>query len=136
MRRALIAAIFLLSMHSQALAQQVDLYECNLPNARGFISEEMIFIHDPQRNEFLVYDGAIHMAEGEPKVVQVAANDDKKPVLSWKLLLPDSPGKVARVTYRLAYYKKDSLVTVRMEAPSYTNKEYQRGKCRRSKRSF
>ncbi|WP_413719731.1 hypothetical protein [Silicimonas sp. MF1-12-2] len=133
MKSISILAIMLLFCGSQSYAKQVDVYRCKLTKTENLISEEMIFIHDAQLNEYLVEDGVIHFVEGGPISAEVKSDSTKKLVLMWSVLLPDSSGKTARLSYRLAYFKGNSQVLVSVQAMGYANQYNGRGTCKKSK---
>lgn len=118
---------------SQAHSREVDVYRCLMTKKANLISEELVFVHDAKRNEYLVEDGVIHFVEGNPIPAKVKENSSKKLVLTWSVLLPDRSGTIARLNYRLAFFKSNSRVLVSVQAMGYTNQSNGRGSCRKSK---
>ncbi len=130
-----LAATFL-AVSSPVLAMSVDVYNCNLSGGKGFLSDQVMFIHDADAGEYLVLDGMINYVEGRPIVAEIKPSKDRWVKLSWDLLFTDSHGNPGRLYYGLSFDSQKSRVVVSMNAGTYENKEWARGACQKSIRNF
>ncbi len=137
-KRLLTALLLVLSasVPVTALAKSVDVYDCSFSTTRPFMSEKLMFIHDEDAGEYLVLDGMIHQVEGRPMLANVNLDDAKRLKLSWQVLFTDYSGKSGRLNYGLSFDKRNARVVVSMNAGTYENREWVRGRCRKSTQDF
>ena len=67
---------------------------------------------------------------------EVLEDGKKKLVLRWSLIVPDRSGTLAKLSYRLAYFKSSQKVSISVQAMGYTNQTNNRGTCKTTKMRF
>ena len=94
----------------------------------GWIDEQIFFEHDAERDAARVVDGVIMYFEKKAKVAEITEDTAKKLVITWRLDTRIG-NKSAKMSYRLAYFKKNGKVTVHAHPHGYVNNFTARGRC-------
>lgn len=130
MRRIFPFLLCLLLVPISAFAGTGDIYRCQFEvSSRSLISQQVLIAVEHATGKVLVFDAFIHGVIGEPIEGKVVSNDSKKIAFRWSLHVPDRSGTIARLTYRLAYFKESGMSTISAQAMGFRNNANSRGKC-------
>jgi hypothetical protein len=125
---AILAVISLVP--TSIFAAEGDIYNCQFKVGPGsMISERVMIGMEHASGRVFVADGFIIGIIGEPIEGKVVSNDAKKIAFRWSLRVPDPHGTIARLSYRLAYFKGNGKSIVSVQAMGYMNSDNARGKC-------
>ena len=109
--------------------------ECNVPRTNaggGYITDVYVLRYDEGSGQAIVSDALIlSFNKQQPMAAGVAANTAVKLVLTWRVLLTNSVGQTARMSFRAAYFKSDGTLLVRASpGGDYSDMFEGRGTCR------
>ena len=95
----------------------------------GWLADGYLLVLPEGGKTALVGDDVGMTVTGAPADAEIREDTAKKLVVTWDMRSRDAAGQLARMGYRLSYFKKTGQVTVRATPYGYSNSFEARGRC-------
>jgi len=130
--KLVLACVGLICAAGAACAKPV-IYDCTIPPSNaggGYIQPQMVVSHDVASGSVLVYDALIETETGAPLAASITEETPKRLTITWKLVVKDNGGNVAKMDYRAVYLKGDKSFLVSARPSGFDNQFQGRGSCK------
>ncbi len=109
------------------------IYECSFMDNRannGWVPTSVVVSYDPGADKALVSDAMILSAFGEPRLMEVRRDTEKKLTLEWEIGLQATDGTSATFSYVLVIQKQSKTATINGFPEGYSNQFGSTGTCK------
>ena len=114
-------------------AQANTIYECTMNDEttnRGWVPTKVVVSYDPGAQKALVSDELILSVFGEPRLVDIRADTEKRLTLEWELSLQSRSGLRVGFSYLLKIQKQTKTAVINAFPKLYSDRFGSTGTCK------